>query len=103
MLDQPAAEYRPDYRCDRAQARPRSDGAAALACRKRIANDGETSRNEKSGPEPLKRARRNQLANVPGQSASRRCQRKERNSYKKDEAAPIMIAERTPDEQERRK
>src|SRR5204863_6550907 len=91
----------PDAGRDRAKARPSTDSASTFFLRKGSANDGQTAWNEKRGAKSLNCASSDQLPDIPSESTSGRCQRKERDTNEKNAPAPIMIAERTADEQER--
>src|ERR1700726_2514423 len=102
MFDQPSADHRPDTGSDRAKARPSTDGASSFLLRKGTANDGKTAWNKERRAQPLKRAGGDQLTDIRSKSARGRRQREERNANHKNAATPVVIAERTPDEQEGR-
>src|SRR5882762_2642005 len=101
MLDQPSAKHRPDSCCDRAKTRPGSNRATAFVLRERAADNGETARDEKRRAQSLKCAGGNQLMDVRGKSASRRCQGKNGHADQKNISPSVVVAERTTDEKER--
>src|SRR6476660_3518918 len=92
MLDSPSAENRTQSRSDRAEAGPYSNGASAFLLGERIADDRKAARDKKCRAESLKRAGRDQLVNVPGETACCRCNREDHNTEQKDATAAVMIA-----------
>src|ERR1700686_4494702 len=102
MFNQPSTHHRSNAGSDRAKARPSTDGASTFLLREGTANDGKTPWNKERRAQPLKCAGGDQLTNVRRKSARGRSQREERNANHKNAATPVVIAERTPDEQEGR-
>src|SRR5438876_10200349 len=97
MLDQPSAEHGPDSGSDRAKTRRGSNRATAFVLRKRAADNGETSRDEKRRAQSLRCAGGNQLMNVRGKSASRRRQVEDGHTELQIFSAPLVVAARTTD------
>src|ERR1700724_3746200 len=100
MFDQPSADHRPDTGSDRAKARPSTDGASTFLFREGTADDGKAARNKERRAQPLKCAGGDQLTDVRSESARGRRRREKRNANKKNAATPVVIAERTADEEE---
>ena len=101
MFDQPPADNRPQRRCDGAEARPRSNRAAAIGIIECGADDGKAPRDEKRGTDPLQRASGNQRASRAGEPAQHRRDREEADAGEKDALAPELIAQRAADKDER--
>jgi hypothetical protein len=101
MFDQPSTHYRADAGSDRAKARPGSDRATAFVLCERTADDGKTAGNEERRAKSLKCAGGDQLSDVGGKSARSRGARKKRDPDQKNAATPVVIAERTANEEKR--
>src|SRR6266550_3193406 len=103
LLDQPSPHYRTDRRGDRSKTRPRADRAATIFFAERGADDGKTSRYEKSAARALDRASEDQFVNVTRESAPQRGERKDCHAEDKDATSSVTISQRTSQEQECRK
>src|SRR5436309_13263857 len=103
MLDEPAADHWPNSGRNRTKTRPGADGASPFVFRKRTADDCETAGNEQRCTQPLCCTRGNQLLYVGSKVAPRGRQAEERDANHKHSAPPVVISERSPAEQHRRK
>jgi hypothetical protein len=92
VLDEPATQDWANARSNCTHARPGSDGASTFLLRKRIADDRETSGNEKRCSEALKCAGGDQLTNVPGKSGRCRGDREKDDAEQKNSPTTVMIA-----------
>ena len=93
MVDEEAAEQRPDHRRDAEHAAEESLVLAALARRDDVADHGERGDDQAAGAQALQRAAGDQLRHVLGQAAQDRAGEEDQDRALQDRLAPVEVAE----------
>ena len=93
VVDEEAAEQRPDDRRDAEDAAEVALVLAALARRDDVADDGERRHHQAAGAEALQRAERDQLAHVLREAAEHRADEEDHDRRLQDLLAAVEVAE----------